>query len=120
MRPTSNRINRGSGAMPAKERSLSVDGRSHTGQVAGTPMGGNQIGNHPSDNRRRHQEPMARNTSSPPRPNPQASVPAGTWQEDDSHFDHDQHHDYDHAHDDEHDDAAHDRARRLLTRSNAK
>ncbi|MGC2084206.1 MAG: hypothetical protein WA702_12735 [Bradyrhizobium sp.] len=101
--------------MPAKERSLSVDGRGQTDKQAG-----HQVGITPSefDIRRRHREAMASNTSSHSPPSHE-SAPSGAWEDDDSHYDYADHddsdHDYDHEHDDhEHDEAAHRRTRRLL------
>jgi len=77
--------------MPARERSLRVDGRS---------LGGDQ-----SDNQRQHREAMARNTS-PQGSNPRADVQLSQW--DDAGWDQ------------EHDEAAGHRARRLLSRSNSR
>jgi hypothetical protein len=77
--------------MPARERSLRVDGRN---------LGGDQ-----SDNQRQHREAMARNTS-PQGSNPRADVQLSQW--DDAGWDQ------------EHDEAAGHRARRLLSRSNSR
>jgi hypothetical protein len=77
--------------MPARERSLRVDGRD---------LGGNQ-----SDNQRQHREAMARKTS-PQGSNPRADVQLSQW--DDAGWDQ------------EHDEAAGHRARRLLSRSNSR
>src|ERR1700732_1210852 len=87
---TSNSINRGLAAMPAKERPLHIDGRS---------LGGDQ-----SCNQRQHREAMASN-SSPQGSSPRADVQPSQW--DDADWDHD------------HDEAAGHRARRLLSRSNS-
>jgi Protein of unknown function len=113
--------------MPAKERSLAVDGRGEGGQQAGNqiagdhasgnPVAGQQIGSGtPSelDTRRRHREAMARNTS-PQIPNPHASAPSRAWEDDDSQCG-SAHHDYDH----ENDEAAHHHARLLLARSSSR
>src|SRR5260370_35906641 len=108
---TSDRTNRGLAAMPAQERTLPVDGRSHGGESSSTE--------------RRHREAMARNASpqgpgqgsgqgsvqeakqtSKPRSRPRADVRSGHWD------------DGDWAHD--HDEAAGHRARRLLSRSNSR
>jgi hypothetical protein len=108
--------------MPANERSLPVDGRGQAGQPAAhqacNPVGGNPIGIDPSDSMRRHREAMARTSSPHDRPSPQASVPSGAWEDDESHYDYDHHDEHDDD-DHDHDEVAHDRARRLLTRSNA-
>jgi hypothetical protein len=77
--------------MPARERSLRVDGRN---------LDGDQ-----SDNQRQHREAMARNTS-PQGSNPRADVQLSQW--DDAGWDQ------------EHDEAAGHRARRLLSRSNSR
>jgi hypothetical protein len=77
--------------MPARERSLRVDGRG---------LGGDQ-----SDNQRQHREAMARNTS-PQESNPRADVQLSQW--DDAGWDQ------------EHDEAAGHRARRLLSKSNSR
>jgi hypothetical protein len=77
--------------MPARERSLRVDGRA---------LGGDQ-----SDNQRQHREAMARKTS-PKGSNPRADVQLSQW--DDAGWDQ------------EHDEAAGHRARRLLSRSNSR
>jgi uncharacterized protein DUF3971 len=77
--------------MPARERSLRVDGRG---------LGGDQ-----PDNQRQHREAMARNTS-PQGSNPRADVQLSQW--DDAGWDQ------------EHDEAAGHRARRLLSRSNSR
>src|ERR1700727_1440427 len=77
--------------MPARERSLRVDGRD---------LGGDQ-----SDNQRQHREAMARNTS-PKGSNPRADVQLSQW--DDAGWDQ------------EHDEAAGHRARRLLSKSNSR
>jgi Protein of unknown function len=77
--------------MPARERSLRVDGRDH---------GGDQ-----SKNQRRHREAMARNTS-PQGSNPRADVQLSQW--DDAGWDQ------------EHDEAAGHRARRLLSGSSSR
>src|SRR6202048_4950873 len=87
---TSNSINRGLAAMPAKERPLHIDGRS---------LGGDQ-----SCNQRQHREAMASNTS-PQGSSPRADVQPSQW--DDADWDQD------------HDEAAGHRARRLLSRSNS-
>jgi hypothetical protein len=106
--------------MPAKERSLPVDGRGQAGQHAAKQVAGNPtIGNDPSDSRRRHREAMARIPSPHNRPSPQASAPSGAWEDDDAHYD-DDHHDDHGRDDDDHDEMAHDRARQLLTRSNSR
>src|ERR1700688_3106747 len=76
--------------MPARERSLRVDGRG---------LGGDK-----SDNQRQHREAMARNTS-PQGSNPRADVQPSQWE--DADWDHD------------HDEAAGHRARRLLSGSNS-
>src|ERR1700722_1741231 len=108
---TSDRTNRGVAAMPAQERSLPVDGRSHGGESSSTE--------------RRHREAMARNASpqgpgqgsgqgsvhearqtSKPRSRPRADAQSGHW--DDGDWGHD------------HDEAAGHRARRLLSRSNSR
>lgn len=73
--------------MPARERSITVDGR---------PDGGDQL-------RRQHREAMARNTS-PQGPNPRAGADFSQWEDDDAW--------------DEQDEAAGNRARQLLARSN--
>ncbi|WP_342722196.1 DUF3971 domain-containing protein [Bradyrhizobium sp. B097] len=73
--------------MPARERSITVDGR---------PDGGDQL-------RRQHREAMARNTS-PQGPNPRAGTDFSQWEDD--------------AAWDEQDEAAGNRARQLLARSN--
>src|SRR5216684_1022819 len=89
---TSNGVNRGLAAMPARERSLPVDGRSHGGDR--------------SSHERQHREAMARNT--PPQGSNQRSNPRvqpSHW--DDAHWDHD------------HDEAAGHQARRLLSRSDS-
>src|SRR5882757_2622716 len=89
---TSKGINRGLAAMPAQERTLPVDGRSH---------GGDQ-----SHNQRQHREAMARNTS-PQGSQPRADVRLSRL--DDADWDQD------------HDEAAcSSRARRLLSRSNSR
>jgi hypothetical protein len=91
---TSNGIDRGLAAMPARERSLPVDGRSHGGDR--------------SYDERQHREAMARNTppkGSNQRSNPSADVQPSHW--DDAHWDQD------------HDEAAGHRARRLLSGSNS-
>jgi hypothetical protein len=89
---TSKGINRGLAAMPAQERTLPVDERSH---------GGDQ-----SHNQRQHREAMARNTS-PQGSQPRADVRLS--QLDDADWDQD------------HDEAAcSNRARRLLSRSNSR
>src|ERR1700761_1813175 len=77
--------------MPARERSLRVDGRDLDGDR--------------SDNQRQHREAMARNTS-PQGSNPRADVQLSQW--DDAGWDQ------------EHDEAAGHRARRLLSRSNSR
>jgi hypothetical protein len=77
--------------MPARERSLRVDGRG---------LGGDQ-----SDNQRQHREAMARKTS-PQGSNPRADVQLSQW--DDAGWDQ------------EHDEAAGRRARRLLSKSNSR
>jgi Protein of unknown function len=77
--------------MPARERSLRVDGRD---------LDGDQ-----SKNQRQHREAMARNTS-PQGSNPRADVQLSQW--DDAGWDQ------------EHDEAAGHRARRLLSRSNSR
>src|SRR6201996_2892633 len=77
--------------MPARERSLRVDGRD---------LDGDQ-----SKNQRQHREAMARNTS-PQGSNPRADVELSQW--DDAGWDQ------------EHDEAAGHRARRLLSRSNSR
>jgi hypothetical protein len=77
--------------MPARERSLRVDGRG---------LGGDR-----SKNQRQHREAMARNTS-PKESNPRADVQLSQW--DDAGWDQ------------EHDEAAGHRARRLLSRSNSR
>src|SRR3984893_16599178 len=87
---TSNTINRGLAAMPVQERPLGFDGRG---------LGGDQ-----SCNQRQHREAMARNTS-PQGLNPRADVQPSQW--DDADWDQD------------HDEAARQRARRLLARSNS-
>src|SRR6267154_1777601 len=87
---TSNSNNRGMAAMPARERSLPVDGRD---------LGGDQ-----SYHQRQHREAMARNTS-PQESNSRADVQPSQW--DDADWDQD------------HDEAAGHRARRLLSRSNS-
>src|ERR1700737_393303 len=87
---TSNSINRGLAAMPAKERPLRIDGRD---------LGGDQ-----SYNQRQHREAMASNTS-PQGSSPRADVQPSHW--DDAGWDQD------------HDEAAGHRARRLLSRSNS-
>src|SRR3984893_120635 len=87
---TSNSINRGLAAMPAKERPLHIDGRS---------LGGDQ-----SCNQRQHREAMASNTS-PQGSSPRADVQPSQW--DDADWDQD------------HDEAAGHRARRLLSSSNS-
>src|SRR5580692_7874539 len=108
---TSDRTHRGLAAMPAQERSLLVDGRSHSGESSSTD--------------RRHREAMARNASpqgpdqgsvqgsvqeakqtSKPRSGARADVQSGHW--DGADWDHDP------------DEAAGHRARRLLSRSNPK
>jgi hypothetical protein len=76
--------------MPARERSLRVDGRD---------LGGDQ-----SDKQRQHREAMARKTS-PQGSNPRADVQLSQW--DDAGWDQ------------EHDEAAGHRARRLLSKSNS-
>ncbi|WP_420971340.1 DUF3971 domain-containing protein [Bradyrhizobium sp. B120] len=73
--------------MPARERSITVDGR---------PDGGDQL-------RRQHREAMARNKS-PQGPNPRAGTDFSQWEDD--------------AAWDEQDEAAGNRARQLLARSN--
>src|SRR6266567_6643005 len=91
---TSNGINRGLAVMPAQERSLPVDGRSHGGDR--------------SHHERQHREAMARKTppqGSNPRSNPRAGVQPSHG--DDGEWDQD------------HDEAAGHRARRLLSRSNS-
>jgi hypothetical protein len=88
-RLTNNSINRGLAAMPAQERSLSVDGH----------LGGDQ-----TCNQRQHREAMARNTS-PQGADPRADVQPSQW--DDADWDQD------------HDEAAGHRARRLLAKSNS-
>src|ERR1700724_4804761 len=87
---TSNSINRGLAAMPAKERPLHIDGRS---------LGGDQ-----SCNQRQHREAMARNTS-PQGSSSRADLQPSQW--DDADWDQD------------HDEAAGHRARRLLSSSNS-
>src|SRR3984893_7154326 len=87
---TSNSINRGLAAMPAKERPLHIDGRS---------LGGDQ-----SCTQRQHREAMASNTS-PQGSSPRADVQPSQW--DDADWDQD------------HDEAAGHRARRLLSSSNS-
>src|SRR5882762_10008847 len=87
---TSNSIKRGLAAMPAQERSLGVDER---------PVGGDQ-----SHTQRRHREAMLGNT--PPKgSSPRADAQLSQW--DDADWDQD------------HDEAACNRARRLLSRSNS-
>ncbi len=85
-----NGIIRGLAAMPARERSLSIDELSH---------GGDQ-----SYHQRRHREAMARNTS-PQGSSPRAAVQPSTL--DEAVWDHD------------HDEAAGHRARQLLSRSDS-
>src|SRR6202165_889175 len=87
---TSNSLNRGLAAMPAKERPLRHDGRG---------LGGDQ-----SYNQRQHREAMARNTP-PQGSKPRAAAPPSQWED----ADWDQHHG----------EAARQRARRLLSRSNS-
>src|SRR5258705_10855559 len=86
---TSNSNNRGLAEMPAQERSISIDGRA-------------VVGDQPQ---RRHREAMARNTA-PQGSNPRAEAQISQW--DDAT-----------RSDQEHDDAARNRARRLLSRSNS-
>src|SRR5258705_2023905 len=86
---TSNSNNRGLAEMPAQERSIPIDGRA---------VGGDQP-------QRRHREAMARNTA-PQGSNPRAEAQISQW--DDAT-----------RSDQEHDEAARNRARRLLSRSNS-
>src|SRR6202047_3208856 len=91
---TSNGVNRGLAVMPAQERSLPVDGRSHGGDR--------------SYHERQHREAMARNTppqGSNQRSDPRADVQPSHW--DDAHWDQDR------------DEAAGHRARRLLSSSDS-
>src|SRR6187431_3190964 len=89
---TSNSINRGLAAVPARERAYHVDGRGPGGD--------------PSYNERQHREAMARKTSpqESKRSSPRADVQSSQW--DDADWD-------------LHDEAAGHRARRLLSRSSS-
>src|SRR5258705_10906752 len=87
---TSNSINRGMAAMPAQERSITIEERA---------LGGNQP-------QRRHREAMARNTS-PKGSNPRAEAHTSQW--DDAA-----------GWDQESDEAARSRTQRLLSRSNSR
>src|SRR5882757_3693837 len=87
---TSNSINRGLAAMPAQQRPLDSEGRC--------------LGGEPAYHQRRHREAMAINTS-PQGSKPRADVQLSQW--DDADWDQD------------HDEAAGNRARQLLSRSNS-